>query len=326
MNPDQFGQMHVVPPIKPPTPTANPATKQDSEKIIRTYESDVAHAVERKRASVMTIALAENMDKNGNSSIGTNDTSHHYGKKIAFMFFSLALLVGGVGGGYYLYLQSPLSKKSPETTIPAMVVGIITPEFQKTIDITNLKPTAIVSSAHTLSDAAKLQEGNIIEFLIGKQTTDQKGQKGLIRVGGSDILDVFDFGAPDMLKRSLTDMFMFGIYADTDGKKDFVILTTDFFQNAYTAMIRWEPTMVADIASFFGYAPNQLIDSVTGLPEGGVWKDAQIRNKDVRVYTNSSGQTILLYSFVDKNTLIITRSENALREIVTRIEKRAYVR
>ncbi len=51
-----------------------------------------------------------------------------------------------------------------------------------------------------------------------------------------------------------------------------------------------------------------------------------IANKDVREFTTTDGRLLFLYSFVDSATLVVASNESALSEILTRLEKQAYVR
>lgn len=50
-----------------------------------------------------------------------------------------------------------------------------------------------------------------------------------------------------------------------------------------------------------------------------VWKDKIIQNKDTRVLIDTDGNMKFLYSFVDKNTLVIVSNEKGFKEIITRM-------
>ena len=51
-----------------------------------------------------------------------------------------------------------------------------------------------------------------------------------------------------------------------------------------------------------------------------------ISNRDVREFVTENNKVLLLYSFVDKDTLVITTSENSLANIIKKLEKQPYVR
>jgi hypothetical protein len=137
-------------------------------------------------------------------------------------------------------------------------------------------------------------------------------------------------------------------------------LTNNFFQNAYAGMITWEKTMPDDLVNVFGYADTTALPisfaytsptSTSALPNfasstatssipsfvyttpissyftiQGSFKDGVIKNKDVRAFTEPDGTILVLYSFVDNNTIVITTDENTLAEIINRLEKQTFIR
>ena len=58
--------------------------------------------------------------------------------------------------------------------------------------------------------------------------------------------------------------------------------------------------MVTDLAPIFGIRSTSTPYTFT---------DEELRNKDLRIVTDEIGKTILLYSFIDKNTILITSHE-----------------
>jgi hypothetical protein len=66
---------------------------------------------------------------------------------------------------------------------------------------------------------------------------------------------------------------------------------------------------------------NVTVNTTTGTARDRntpVFKDKIIHNKDTRVLTTPNGQIKFLYSFIDKKTLVITTSENGLKEALYR--------
>ena len=61
-------------------------------------------------------------------------------------------------------------------------------------------------------------------------------------------------------------------------------------------------------------------------PINGKFIDRIIKNKDVREFVNTDDQILFLYSFIDNNTLIITKNEASLNELLSRLEKQSLVR
>jgi len=131
--------------------------------------------------------------------------------------------------------------------------------------------------------------------------------------------------------RSLNPQWMLGNYAGNDGAIPFIILKDNFFQNAYAGMIAWEKSMADDLAPIFGYSSatsdsngTSTVASYFGIQ--GTWQDGVIMNKDIRSFEKPDGTVLLLYSFVDNGTIVITTDPAALTEILNRLEKQTFIR
>jgi hypothetical protein len=113
---------------------------------------------------------------------------------------------------------------------------------------------------------------------------------------------------PPSLVRSFGDEYMFGIYS-FDTNEPFIILTVDDYAIAYSGMLKWELDAGKDLATLFNI-PTQNSSSTL------VFKDETAKNKDMRVLKDSAGTPLVLYSFIDRKTLVITKNENVLSAIV----------
>src|SRR6185295_2723357 len=96
-----------TPPQTTTTTPAQPATSTPDQpssliKALRTFESDVAEAMTKKKTSVASIALAQNRVKEKGDRIQTTESKHVVGKSMLFIL-SVILIGGGLIGGYYLY-------------------------------------------------------------------------------------------------------------------------------------------------------------------------------------------------------------------------------
>lgn len=311
--------------------------KQPPENVIRTYESDVAKALERKKASVMTIALAENMQKNKGEFIGNEvEAPSHLIKKIIIALTSILLLGGGAAGGYYLYLQSPLAPDAPANQQNGSAYkSIVTPDFQKTIDVTTLAGKNLVTTLDQSIQSSKASLGSITEFVLTEKiiTDADNGSVQTSKISIQKFLAKMGIAPPDVLIRSLTSAWMIGSF-EGGVHEPFIIATTDFYQNAYSGMIKWESSIADDFSQFFTY-PNPTPSTeqgdgtappVTYFNIQGSFEDAIVKNKDVRIFKNESNDILLMYAFLNKNTLMITQSEEALRDAIVRLEKQAFVR
>jgi hypothetical protein len=142
---------------------------------------------------------------------------------------------------------------------------------------------------------------------------------------------------PDELVRTLAKEFLLGIHL-FDGPQAFLILRTDFYERAFAAMLVWERTMQNELSPLFTRnprprTPEELAPQIDPMATStatttaqtppvaapNVFVDRIVENRDARVIVNSAGDILLLWTFLDRNTLVITTNEYTLREIITRI-------
>lgn len=101
--------------------------------------------------------------------------------------------------------------------------------------------------------------------------------------------------------RTLDDTIMMGSVT-TSANEPYLILRTNDFDTLFSAFLLWEQTMQADLSPLFGEA----------FSSQKTFNDSVWNNRSTRTLTGEAGQTLLLYSFVNQNTVVITQSEEAL--------------
>jgi len=290
------------------------------QKNIRTYESDVADVLAHKNISTTNIAMAENRKQTGDNRVGTNfvgstlsgnrDGSSGMTKKILIGLSGLIFVVIGVIGAYYLYKISPLATQ-PVTPVVQAPTSMIPTDSRIGLSVDNTLPGNIINAIKT--ELSKTLPNNSIEEIVFTQTNNNQKYK----VSLADMISPLKLTAPDILTRSVSDPWMFGIHTDNSGDKDlFLITSVNYFQNAFAGMLQWESTMPDDLKQ---YLP------VTGIIAGS-FVDRIVQNKDVREFITSNGKTLFLYSFIDNTKLVITGSESTLIEILNRLEQKDFVR
>jgi len=339
------------------TGVSGPASASSFLKPIRTYEGDVAEVMSHRRTSTASIALAETRRSGGEERIGNQSSvqeapKSHAFTKIAMISLSLILIGGGIFGGYYFYMKSPLAPTAQQPVPPSQPTGLVPADSRVTIALDGLSPIATLARIRT--EGAKEQKNETIrEFIFTKKDTAGT----LVRVNGPDMLTLLDIDMPDIIVRTLNPEWMLGVYTDQTGNSSaFAVVTTNFFQNAFAGMLQWEQVMHDDLKKFLrqspiaSYATSPLVaqnatTSTTTIAGSlststqkspvfmdqfvsvrGIFQDRIIKNKDVRSYRTENGQTLFLYSFIDNTRLIVAENESVLSEILTRLEKKSFIR
>ncbi len=336
--------------FKTDIPKREPVQTEDKKdnpfiKPIRTYEGDVAELLSRKKTSTVSMIIAENKRDSGTDSIGESEYSNNTqegssaGKKMAVVLLSLVLILAGIGGAYYLFMKSPLAPATPIITVEK-INSLISNDSQVLIAIDNLSSKEIQNKIK--NEFNKNQEFETIKEIVFTKTENNIKS----RVSGPEILEIMNIKPPDILERSLTDDWMFGIYVDENGAKDiFLIFTTNYFQNAFAGMLQWEKVMADDIKQYLYYqsAPKGIANVATSTSTTtesvssssninsnftirGNFEDRIVRNKDERAFRTFDGDILFLYSFIDNKKLVFTTKEAALNEILRKVEKEGFVR
>lgn len=267
-------------------------------KSLRTFQGDMQEHIEVKKETIATIALAEQKKKIERNEPTYTEPRTHSGRNSLFMAFGvLALIVGGViVGGLYFF------KTENETTVPTSVEKTLISYTQKK-DIT--LPTADVSSLAS----ALLQEQSSFPSSVNNVLYTSFIHDGS-SVSAVELFRLIAAGAGDALKRNITDA-MFGVYS-YDSNEIFMIVRPEDFGIVYSGMLEWESTLGSNLSPFFPLLRQHLITNPS------VFTDETYKNKDVRVIRNENGAVVLLYGFIDKNTLVITANERVFEAILNR--------
>lgn len=115
-----------------------------------------------------------------------------------------------------------------------------------------------------------------------------------------EIMQVFTPTAPGSFLRTITAIG-FGTYRDAP----YLVLKVTSFDTALGGMLAWEPTIVADLAPFFGTEPatNERFTDIVHA------------NRDVRVLTDASGNDRIAYSFLNRSTILISVDRIAIEDL-----------
>lgn len=306
-------------------------------KSLRTYETDVAEALGQNNVTVAQMAIAENAQK-ATEEIAAAPTpvtpsspqkppmivrapevisnapvvvEHPVSRNTILFFMSVILLAGGGMAGYYFYSKSPLAPAIIQIQQKGVYRGLLSSNTQKKIFLGSLIGKRLEDVLAYEKTQVKLEPGQVIELYFVKGTETEP-----FLITPAEFISLSTTQAPDAIKNSLADRFMFGFHKTDISVESFMVLKTNFFQNIFTGMLRWEPIMFDDMKSWFA-------SQATG---GTTFEDKIIRNKDVRLTRNLEGVVVLVYGFLDKETLAITTSEATFLEILDRFEKQTYVR
>ncbi len=275
--------------------------KYPSGRRLRTFQGDVAALMKQQQVSEASVVLAEQKKQLATGSreraLATKARNELI-KNIITICIALLLLTGG-GGALYFFL------KNREFPVPTIGGGKGTIFTDKKIVVSipgSITRRDLISSITKATNDASKDAGIVTEIKLLESGALDKSA-----LSTSRFFQILDTHIPSSLLRSLDPSFLIGANQDAP----FILFTTTFFESAFANMLDWETQMEPDIGPVFSQNASQIAENK--------FEDSVMRNKDTRVLRNPSGDILFLYTFPDREHLILTTNENTLSEILARL-------
>jgi len=272
-------------------------------KPLRTFESDAADFIKQEQQSVYSISQAE---KAKIAKKKESDPEKEEVKKNG-----LLLLLSGVlflaGAAFILYFLLLRGLAKQDVVPQAQIINSwITSQYEIKIDDSEkAKDTITTGIQNTLSENPRNRDE--VENITIVRNTDN--------VDIADILSSLSESVPSSLLRSFdSKKYMIG-NTQKDQKKLFLILKVNYYDNAFAGMLAWEKELGTTFLKLSGL-PNTTNE----------FRDGVIKNQDTRILRDDAGNSIILYTFYDKETLIIAANEETLFDVVSGLRASKLVR
>ncbi len=306
-------------PSPPPRTTVSepvPLPPPESPTPIHTFTSDFADRIDEKQASTFSVLAAQ--------SDAAPIKSQPVKKKIKvlplLMGVLLVLLGTGALGGAYWYMT-----KNAPVPIIASIPSIIPADAQ--VKLSGTGSTLMQALAH--QETVPLAPNAVTLTYVTEATTTVEGTLEAPATGGA-FIHALQLPAPDILIRNIDPSSMVGILNANGDSKAFFILRVTSYERTFSGMLKWEQTMLASLAPLYPTypAPNAPTGSATStnpvpplfLPTPLRFTDEVVSNFNTRVLKDSQGHALIIYGYVDRETLIIARNETAFTMLASRIK------
>jgi hypothetical protein len=276
---------------------------------LRTYRQDVAGVMRDKKTSLVQLVLEEQRVRNKRE----QEISPTSRMNLPLILLSVIFLFSTIGLVYYIYFHiNPVDRTLEDLKITPLILV----EKNKETSINERDPRALKGEIVDTIQGEQLKV-DAIEYFFFTETLTIPTPDGTVQkknlIPSDRFFEALGIKMPPMLLRSLRHDFMFGIHS-FNKNQPFLILKTDYYDNAFAGMLEWETKLSEDILPLFGRG-----DRVRELSQRK-WGDTVIKNKDTRVLRNFDGSIALVYAFKDQRTLIITTNEDTLLEVSRRID------
>jgi len=181
------------------------------------------------------------------------------------------------------------------------------------VEVSGLSKNEIMQTVLNKINGTEVKEGGIEALYL---TENQKviGLRRLLAL----IESTFAINKDSQL---VSDNFLMGV--ENCGKDDAVTNREGFFMlikvrsigDIFDALRSWEGKMFAELHGFIGVP----ISSETNYLSTKDFDDGIVGNQNARILHDKDGNVVLMYIFADENSVIITNSNNAAREIMLRL-------
>ncbi len=219
-------------------------------------------------------------------------------------------LFGGVGvvvlvlliaGSAYFGFFGPTKNSSSETSIPTSFGTILPTSFFTVAHIVN-EPLTADKEAFLVSVQKHIEQNIASDVQVRPTITENKSVRGATT---QEFFTLLDTPLSYTLIKSLDPTFMLG-GVQTTKQEPYLIIRSYNFEELFAGLLSWEGTMQSDFAPVFGVQKSPITPFV----------DAVQNNKSTRILYDANGNEVLLYSFVNHNTVVITTSGEALSALI----------
>ena len=272
-----------------PEEKTSPVKENSPLHALRTYAGDVEESLAKNKTSLTSIVIDEQKRREKNpEDVQKQQTTNKFFVVLGGTFLLVGIVV--LWAVYYTRSQIPVVAVEKIKTLIAF-------SEEKKIILGNATRDQVLGKLITEKQSFKLPVNSVLYInMVNASNTP---------VQVSEILSLLAPRMPSALSRSFDSKYMLGVYS-FDINTPFILLSTSDYATSFAGMLSWEEEMTNDIGAWFGVFG-------TSTPK---FQDEELRNKDLRVFKNENGNTILLYSFLDKDTLLITGNENIFSAIL----------
>lgn len=263
--------------------------------------------------------------------------NHEARNRIIIITSSIIFILLGIGavGAFYVFQKNA---PTPITTEPAENKSIVAYNKASAVAVDTATQDELFETLNRQRREKVLGDNETLYISLVTTATDNS----LVPISPARFFKIFENSAPASLIRAFGSKMMFGLYKTTQNEP-FLLIRVDSFDNAFTGMLEWEAGINKDIGILFSKNLLPVTEVAPGVGQSAgtttiqktlnvdlandtSFEDETIKNKDIRILRNKQGDTILLYSFIDKNTLLITASIEVLQAMVNKVADQKLVR
>lgn len=339
----------------PSAPQAKPQTEASIVKPLQTYQGDIASLVDEKNLSVVSIAAAE-ADRRG-TRLEAREAPLNQPRRSwlrAVLTVGAGLLLIGATAGAGLFIYSRLQPIEPDAKAQAPFIFV---DDARTVAVQSGDSRAdLMRALVAAKEQVSLSLGLIARLQVVMLAADDSAEE----ISAPEFLQALAPNVPAELVRTLEPHLLLGVHS-YDENQAFMILSVDSYETAYTGLLAWERSIRNDLAPLFTRTPpvrarvlapatpaipfstssisadpatttgtSTSTTASTTLPAEtrpapqfvpSNFVDHVVENRDSRAILNEEGEELLLWTFLDRSTVLIATNAATLREVISRLSQ-----
>lgn len=266
---------------------------EDKSKIpaLRTLKTDTAEFVEKGGVSLVDIATEE--AKRSGLKYGERTNKFPF-RKIILIAIMIVVVIGIGLGGYWFFTKNQQEKQS--TQLLAQPILAADDQIEVSVDLEN--PQKFLNNLQNAL-RSQIRPNHLLNVFVA--------------LDSREFLKTIGTNPPPEFPYSLDSKFMLAKFYLT---KDWPVLVFKIrdYDSAFAGIIKWERTIGQDLEEIFFLSPTS-----------GDFQDKVIQNHDARILNDKDGNSVLIYSFINRNYLVLTTNEEPLKEIFRRFSLPQYL-
>ena len=286
----------------PQPPLSKPTTPM-ARAILRTLQTDTGVAVKASTPAIVRAVMVQEKEREAVAEI-VSPTSK---KNITYIVISGLLFLVGVGLLVYVLYPRQTSVSFVKT---GKVSSIVVADTAESLHVDDGRPDDVKKSI-----AQKLATLGTPENGVSYLAVTTRAVTGEYVLSSTEFISRIGTRETESLVPLLIPRFMVGRIATPTGSEPFLLFETTEFVDAANAMRIWETKLFDDMYGLFGISIEGNNASLFNTSFTG----EVIANKYVRVLKNTEGTPVLIYGFIDDNTIMVTTNQNAAEALVARL-------
>ena len=259
---------------------------------LRTYQGDMAEFIHEKDESVVSIVVKEKERKEKEEKLKPlvkpeKGVPGNLSKNIVRVLVALLLIVGSIFAVKYVIGMWG------ERSTPIVVLK------EEILPYTSMASLSNVDQTDLLEELWKNREANGIEIV---KIADGVG---VVQETARQFFSYLKTPIPASLSRTLGDDYFIGVSTESKKSAPFLVFKVNDFGIAFSQMIEWEKNIHNDLDFLVGYHDTATTTTLS-------WRDVIVKNKDTRVLFSNKEEVFLVYTFLDKNTILIGPNLNVI--------------